>query len=732
MSPEPGLTFDQLAEIRRELVQDVRPHRDSINFFATTIGFARTADQVVAQPASTEPPAIEPLANGTAPAGITTALTCFESLHSAILNEGKSDPAAFAGLTSSDTARVRQFCENALAHPGEWKSENSARRYCIVRALPPVLQLFHAADRSKETALLREVWDLVDLKPESCGVFELAPQIPEHNEPATPYPPNAFLTYWALKAARLLGLSEPDDIRTRSSINLWLRGVIGRELALHSQDNRRADPQQLAWAIASLVAESESALADHPDATSALIEAGLDSFFAQQSASGTWDTGRPLFHYLRAGNAYCYIYETLAELIDLGLQPEHSASVEVRRLLVRHLPELLRAREHLLSTARPLGDERNGLLGWSSGHHPHRTAPESWATATAFRFLQGLRRLVGLEVRDQAAATLQARRARHDEETLIDRGKTWDSGRGQIGTILLNGLVRPVTAANARADGYLDPDRPRIPKSVPRSAILYGPPGTGKTTLAESVAASIGWRFVEVTSADFLSEGSDQVSARADEIFRQLMELDEVVVLFDEVDELIRSRSRPGEMAGRFFTTTMLPRLARLWERRRTVFFLNTNGIRNVDPAVQRSQRFDAALLVLPPSFDKKLEMLHESVRDYFDLERITKLLDDYVDKSDDFSASEAQEAWLTFLTFDQLKLIKGGEGMSKEDLYAKLTEFGRELPPDWELASEEKSGDALKTDVLKLQYVIKAYNEERAHQRLDSTFLAQLDAAQG
>jgi hypothetical protein len=42
----------------------------------------------------------------------------------------------------------------------------------------------------------------------------------------------------------------------------------------------------------------------------------------------------------------------------------------------------------------------------------------------------------------------------------------------------------------------------------------------------------------------------------------------------------------------------------------RILFFANTNDIVNVDPAIRRSQRFDSALLVLPPGFGVKLSKL--------------------------------------------------------------------------------------------------------------------------
>jgi hypothetical protein len=122
----------------------------------------------------------------------------------------------------------------------------------------------------------------------------------------------------------------------------------------------------------------------------------------------------------------------------------------------------------------------------------------------------------------------------------------------------------------------------------------------------EAVAGALDWPFVEITPAQFLDQGVELVSARADAIFRQVMELNRCVVLLDEIDELTRTRSDEAEPVERFFTTTMLPRLAKLWKTKRILFFVNTNNILRVDPAIRRSQRFDAAIFVLPPGFEAK------------------------------------------------------------------------------------------------------------------------------
>jgi SpoVK/Ycf46/Vps4 family AAA+-type ATPase len=82
------------------------------------------------------------------------------------------------------------------------------------------------------------------------------------------------------------------------------------------------------------------------------------------------------------------------------------------------------------------------------------------------------------------------------------------------------------------------------------------------------------------------------------------------VVLFDEIDELVREREMERDAFGRFLTTSMLPKLAELWEARKILYFVATNHINYFDSAIIRSHRFDALVLVGPPSFKAKISQL--------------------------------------------------------------------------------------------------------------------------
>jgi hypothetical protein len=101
------------------------------------------------------------------------------------------------------------------------------------------------------------------------------------------------------------------------------------------------------------------------------------------------------------------------------------------------------------------------------------------------------------------------------------------------------------------------------------------------------------------------------VQQTADGIFGRLMEVDHAVILFDEIDELVREREQEPDQFGRFLTTSMLPRLAELWKARKVIYFVATNHIEFFDRAITRSERFDAVVYLSPPTFEaKKIEIL--------------------------------------------------------------------------------------------------------------------------
>jgi ATPase family associated with various cellular activities (AAA) len=633
----------------------------------------------------------------------TTVATCLESLADADSTNARALIDEIAP----------EFASRALQEPFDnWKSDGAAFVYSRVRTLPAILQF--APETAKEHAdRIREhldfVWANVALAAPDQAVREATVKPGLKEEPLTiensaerlerTYPANAFHTYWALRTLdsceRLFGAAYRDSsFEDKKDIALlWTQNMLAAQVALHAAESDQADPNQLAWALASELIDPGSAvkLATGELSRQALYKAALTAFFRQQLPSGKWPLGQPLFHYPSAGNAYCYTFETLAELLRPALF-ETSYGRLLRELLKPHVKQLNLAWEFARAAAQPLVVGRPGV-GWVSGHHPHRTEPEGWATASVFSFIQRYRRLLGAYTREAAANELGVRPPQFSSpekalERLAERGRTWTGGKGwSAGEQIAALFLHPVKAESAPRE-TIDPDRPLIHKDQARSAILFGPPGTSKTTLAEALAGAVGWDFVEIHASRFLAEGMDMVPRSADTIFARLMELDTCVVLFDEIDELLRNRQgQDADPFGRFLTTSMLPKVATLWEQGRILFFVATNDIAGADPAIKRSQRFDSAVFVAPPSFDVKISKLLELLPGS-DVSFMTEAqVEDAITKDDALG-------YFALLRFDQLDeladSLRGG-AVTEDAMRHSLEDIGKRLArSDWQSADRD------------------------------------------
>lgn len=547
---------------------------------------------------------------------ITSTATSFSSLQLCPEAEGTIGTLNFRELGVA-------FAGAAIAQDvKEWKSDGRAEVYCTCRGLPFVLSKLSEWHNNIDQHLSRIAYQLKE-EPDRFAIGEAAPPRENHkkeDEIDGWYESNAYHTFWTLELLQELSRNELSAYRPKSEdhallcrhvplFKLWARQQLGLHVALHSGKSSKLDSDQLAWSLAILTREPNDYQSDL--VLQDIIRQSLKCLFSTQEPVGTWRHYAPLFHYPNAGNAYCYVFETFSILLEQALRPEAGF---LRTVLREHAKSLIALWQYADSTKAKL-PEGPGVVtgksyGWTSGHRI-RPDIESWATASVFAYAQTLRRLIGIWTCEEALTGLNHKRSTKSSQEALDtlnkRSRTWT--RPDLPDTLASMFINPLHTDQPEA--AIDPDRFLISDKSARSVILFGPPGTGKTTLVSGIADAIGWKYIELHPSHFVSEGLPNVQHTADGIFGKLMEVDHAVILFDEIDELVRERELEPDQFGRFLTTSMLPRLAELWKARKVIYFVATNHIEFFDRAITRSERFDAVVFLSPPTFEaKKNEIL--------------------------------------------------------------------------------------------------------------------------
>src|SRR6185503_26635 len=124
-----------------------------------------------------------------------------------------------------------------------------------------------------------------------------------------------------------------------------------------------------------------------------------------------------------------------------------------------------------------------------------------------------------------------------------------------------------------------------------------------------AIAQRLAWKLVTITPSDFVKEGVERSESMARTLFSDLMQLREVVVLFDEIDEMLRDRSESSDAGGaisilRFLVPGMLPKLQTLnkySKKSKLIFIIATNYKERLDSAVVRRGRIDEEFCIPPP-----------------------------------------------------------------------------------------------------------------------------------
>ena len=510
-------------------------------------------------------------------------------------------------------------CILSLVATGSWQANGSQTKALLNKLIPQKKSAslednnpFTAAWILEAVTALQGRHDPLD-PPELARVEEmeqvLQEAVGEGGVNIGDYPATAYLTQLVVRVLKRRVKLPP---QSEAAVNAWAWRELPYQIGLVQAKSKTADPFAVAYLVMLVTAVTPPSETT-PEQTS-IQRIGRKTFFdCQRVEDGTWPLSRPLFHYKNFGNAYCYEYEMLTQLLS---EPR------LQDLLFEYLPQLSAAVE---SVSRNSYRIQEGIQAWTSGHHPQLKSPESWATASVYHFVHMLDRLLAEAVRrelfrysdlpypEPAARDKNAIFAKNFLDSTIDT----QVGARSLKEFLWERFVKPIAEeADAIADGR------QFKKGTPRSAIFFGPPGTSKTELSKEIAKFIGWPHLPVDPSLLLRNGMDGIQAEANTIFRMLEETERVVVLFDEFDEFVRERgSSDAEQFSRLLTTAMLPKLASIHKRGTLVFIIATNNIRQFDLAIRRPGRFDRVVQILPPSYKEKISTKKWGATEDVDLE---------------------------------------------------------------------------------------------------------------
>ncbi len=582
-------TLEALRALKRQASDLASTHLEALDHFYLSRDLGSLTRLVEAPVtvggfANVVPPRDQPR-DGTARASLASTAACVRSLLvSPAVKPGHAD---FTGLLKIVLERYenRQLSTFGLEHMNP---------FTIGQLLPVLCDVVGPTPEPAIDTLVADAAARLEHELDNRGVAMPAKTDPDAD--AQRFLPHGYLTYGALRALAAWGRHEgPFTDRSMQ----WSEMELYRQIALfHSGHDERSDAYQLGYNLLVQYRFNRFRLGD------SLVRAGLRTLFQAQLDRGVWEKRDPIFRYGNHGEAHCFSFELLSSLLR-DLRGEWS-------LLVPWEAHLSRAVEWAARNAV----RRYGPPMWRSAHLVEDTTPQSWATAEVYSFLQQYTSYLSWRIQSIVREDFRSEPAQAPNLRAFDDLYQPEVPRPRDGPVLLGELLSDRLLEPLRVPGD-EPSyslvRSASPRGKARSAILFGPPGTGKTTYVRKVAEYLGWPLVILDPSDFAQQGLPLIATVATRVFSELLELEDTVILFDEMEPLMHSRAdSTGSFEQKFLTTSLLPKLQELADRAACMFFVATNHLETVDAAAQRPGRFDFRLQIMPPSYDEKLRMARD------------------------------------------------------------------------------------------------------------------------
>lgn len=357
------------------------------------------------------------------------------------------------------------------------------------------------------------------------------------------------------------------------------------------------------------------ALPDDPD--SRYIDAALASAAAAQHGTGLWAEGRRITGHADPDTGSPTLLSShevaLAMTQALSWKLVADPTIEAATPIISAIQRSLR---HAATSQIPLD---GGLAGWAADPAFGQVVVDTDATSAVLRLVVMTRRVADSESAAQALKGFDLVWRPGIDPTAPYL--VWTDYIAQNEPDAKNPILPKLNEWFVeRVKEHRRVDRRPWSPAKGGSLLLFGPPGTTKTTIVKAMAQGLEWPLVTLSPGDFIRDGLEQVERRAIHLFKLLERLVAAVVLFDECDELFRSREHSSNdndqlrSISAFMTASMLPKLQDLRDRERIIFVIATNYFGQIDPAAKRIGRIDHIVGVGWPDGTQREHMIRSQL----------------------------------------------------------------------------------------------------------------------
>ncbi|AMX94020.1 AAA family ATPase [Mesorhizobium sp. M7A.F.Ca.US.014.04.1.1] len=503
--------------------------------------------------------------------------------------------------------------------------------------------------------------------------------------------PNAFVPLLVVRAAHTLG----QEIEGRAAYLRYFESTLHDQLSYSNIPDSRFDPAELIFSLEGVLLLSEQTIDVR------LFDRVLDVLEQAQQTSAHWRPSKPFLRTVKGFVLFPISVEAANSLLRccqrLDKDERFHGRSERYIALFRRFWSWLAARRVTIDVE---GTPRR-VSGWHSDHVADPDSIQLWDTAQVVDFLLGYRRSLHGHIarttlrlsRFNVRKPQRAKQSWSPATQAMQLARKTTTAAAPDDKADLRESFEPITSLGPYFETYRKVEEEFLlpwlggsPRNY--SMLIYGPPGTGKTSVAENLADALGFPLVTITVSDFLAGGGGEVEARAKMIFEVLEAQADVVVLFDEIDELVldRSSKRHGQQdtVFKFMTPGMLTKFNNLRRAKRGIFIMATNYAYRIDPAIRRTGRIDENYLLLPPDATSRQKMIKNFLKDAIEKGNLPAdhaLNPDNIEKSGKWSILRSASFFLGYKDIEAAvaRVVRQvGNSQSVTELESEFLEWGR------------------------------------------------------